>query len=87
MRKVILLTIGGALVLVGCTVGRPEEPDNPKVLSDICPVNGSFEASYDSDIRYCDCPAGYLKDSNIIGYEVCYGDAECPILEVECVKQ
>lgn len=87
MRKVILLTIGGVLVLVGCTVGRPEEPDNPEVLSDVCPVNGPFEVTFDSDERYCECPEGYTKDSNIIGYATCYDNAECPILEVECTKK
>lgn len=83
MRKYVF--IGSILLLAGCTLGQPEDPDNPEVLSDVCPVNGPFEATYDSDTRYCDCPEGYIKQSDVVGYEICYDDAECPIMEVECV--
>ena len=31
-------------------------------------------------------PRWVREDSNVIGYELCYDDAECPILEVECVQ-
>ncbi|MBI2415624.1 MAG: hypothetical protein HYV33_03120 [Candidatus Kerfeldbacteria bacterium] len=51
-----------------------------------CPVTGPFEVGFDSSERECACPAGYTKNSDIIGYENCYDGAECPILEVECVK-
>jgi hypothetical protein len=52
----------------------------------VCPVNGPFEVGVDSENQYCVCPDGYEKNSDVIGYETCYGGAECPILEVECVQ-
>ncbi len=51
-----------------------------------CPMNGPFEVGVDAADKYCVCPFGYDKTSDVIGYETCYEGAECPILEVECIK-
>ena len=90
MKKYYLVSLG-LVVLSGCSLwATPPIPD-PVVnvienVATTCPVSGPFEVGVDSDDRYCTCPDGYEKDSNVIGYELCYDGAECPILEVECVK-
>lgn len=94
MKKYYIVGLS-LVVLSGCSLlTTPPTPEpvvdvGDDVIEDVattCPVNGPFEVGVDSDDRYCTCPAGYEKDSDVIGYEICYGDAECPILEVECVK-
>lgn len=90
MKKHYLIILSSVLVS-GCALWTtPPNPDPVRdVIKDVatrCPVSGPFEVGVDSDDRYCNCPDGYEKNSNVVGYEVCYDGAECPILEVECVK-
>lgn len=84
-------------LFVGCIVPdiRPDASningvnnanDIDEIKGSDCPVDGPFEVGVDSADKYCVCPNGYNKTSAVIGYENCYDGAECPILEVECVK-
>ena len=89
-KKIVVgVSLVFALLLSACGSfgeGEPEvgENDGNLGLVDNCPVGEKFESSKDSIYRECECPEGYEKDSMIIGGEICYGNAECPILEVEC---
>lgn len=98
MKHIALLSFALTLC-AGCifpdTDTRPDitttnETTNVNATTEIeggdCPVDGPFEVGVDSANKYCVCPAGYDKTSNVIGYESCYNGAECPILEVECFK-
>ncbi|MBI4407905.1 MAG: hypothetical protein HY565_05410 [Candidatus Kerfeldbacteria bacterium] len=91
--------IAGILCPTGYVCDMPASADYPDAtgqcipeyvdrgtVGTTCPVDGPFEASVDSDYKYCVCPDEYEKESSVIGYENCYDGAECPILEVECVK-
>lgn len=87
MKQITVLAFALTL-FVGCIV--QDRTTNTNVNTTIeggyCPVDGSFEVGVDSADKYCVCPDGYDKTSDVIGYEICYDGAECPILEVECVK-
>lgn len=96
MKQITVLAFALTL-LVGCIVQdtRPDTANtnsttninvNTTIEGGDCPVDGSFEVGVDSDDKYCVCPDGYDKTSDVIGYEICYDGAECPILEVECIK-
>lgn len=90
----------GGIAGITCPTGYTCEYDEPIVAdgagtclldlldsaTDTCPTDGPFEVTFDSADRYCECPKGYTKDSNTIGYATCYDNAECPILEVECIR-
>ncbi len=102
MTKYSLALVAALVLITGCVqtaptntnvTNRTNSTTNTTVVTNTtvgdggtCPVDGPFEVGVDSDNKYCVCPDGYEKSSDVIGYETCYDGAECPILEVECVK-
>lgn len=53
----------------------------------ICPLGIKFLGKAKTNLLGCKCPNGFEFDTQIIGYEQCYGaSTECPIITSECVK-
>lgn len=53
----------------------------------ICPLDVKFLGKKGANLIKCECPTGYELESDIIGYEECYGPGtECPILSSGCEK-
>lgn len=54
----------------------------------VCPLGVKFLGAKDAPNIECACPEGYEFDSEIIGYNQCYGEgSECPIMSSECIQK
>lgn len=65
----------------------PDEPvEYDESYGTTCPLGIKFLGKAFAPSIDCTCPEGYEFDSEIIGYEQCYGEGtECPIMSSECV--
>lgn len=70
----------------GTCVYSSEPIEYDESFGAICPLGVKFLGAKDAPNIECACPEGYEFDSEIIGYNQCYGQgSECPIMSSECV--
>lgn len=68
------------------SVNENEPVEYNESYGTVCPLGVKFLGKKDANPIGCKCPDGYKFDSEIIGYEQCYGPGtECPIMSSECV--